>query len=300
MEWLVYVLLGSAVGVAAAGIRIVRPVEKALVETFGRYTKTAESGFHWIIPVIQQMRKVNITENMVDVPPQRVITKDDLNAAVDAVVYFKVVDVKKALYSDDNYYAQITSLARTTLRDIIGRMTLSESNSKRALLNAELEKELDKHTDAWGIAIVRVELQRIEPPEDVQGAMNKVVVAEREKNAAVDFATAEETRADGDRRAAVKRAQGEAESIREVARARADEIEFVNSRAEQFFVGNAQLLKKLETAERALGEGSVYVVEKGKELVNVIGGVAGAPVLPPRKKKLPKKSVKKSGGGSDE
>ena len=113
------------------GIRIVRPTEKALIERLGRYKKTAEQGFHWVIPGIDKMVKVNVTENMVDVDPQKIITSDDLNATVDAVVYYKVIDPKNAIYNADNYRRQIASLARTTLRDIIGKMTLTAANSKR-------------------------------------------------------------------------------------------------------------------------------------------------------------------------
>ena len=131
------------------GIRIIRPIEKGLIERLGKYKKTAEQGFHWIIPVIDKLVKVNVTENMVDVEPQRIITQDDLNATVDAVVYFRVTEPKKAIYNAENYRRQITSLARTTLRDIIGKMTLTEANSKRDTLNGILEKELDKQTAAW-------------------------------------------------------------------------------------------------------------------------------------------------------
>lgn len=186
LGWII--LLIFIVMIFSLGIRIVRPTEKGLIERLGKFQRVADQGFHWIIPVIDRMVKVNVTENMVDVEPQKIITKDDLNATVDAVVYFRVLDPKKAVYQAQNYRRQISSLARTTLRDIIGKMTLTEANSKRDDLNKQLEKELDIQTDAWGIDIIRVELQRIEPPEDVQGAMNKVVIAERDKKAAIDFA----------------------------------------------------------------------------------------------------------------
>ncbi len=186
LGWII--LFGFITWIFLMGIRVVRPIEKGLIERLGKFRQVAEQGFHWIIPIIDRMVKVNVTENMVDVEPQKIITKDDLNATVDAVVYFRVLDPQKAIYQAQNYRRQISSLARTTLRDIIGKMTLTEANSQRDSLNGTLEKELDKQTDAWGIDIIRVELQRIEPPDDVQNAMNNVVIAERDKKAAVDFA----------------------------------------------------------------------------------------------------------------
>ena len=263
------------------GIKIVRPTEKALVERLGKYRKTAEQGFHWIIPVVEKMVRVNVTENMVDVQPQKIITRDDLNATVDAVVYFRVMDPKRAIYNAENYKVQISSLARTTLRDIIGKMTLTEANSKRDVLNQQLELELDRQTDAWGIDVIRVELQRIEPPDDVQQAMNNVVIAERDKKAAVDFATAVETKADGERRAEIKRSEGEkrglilraegqAEAIRQVADADADRIKKVNTALREYFKDEAQIYKKLETVENALKDGSKFVIDPNTEITNVI------------------------------
>ena len=277
----IIVLIGLIAWFFFMGVRIVRPVEKGLIERLGKYRKTAEQGFQWIVPVIDRMVKVNITENMVDVEPQRIITKDDLNATVDAVVYFRVIDPKKAIYNAQNYRAQISSLARTTLRDIIGKMTLTEANSKRDTLNGILEVELDKQTDAWGIDVIRVELQRIEPPDDVQTAMNNVVIAERDKKAAIDFATAVETKADGERRAEIKKAEGkkqglileaegQAQAIIQVAKADAEKIQKVNTAIREYFKDEAQIYKKLETVERALKDGTKYVIDPNTEITNVI------------------------------
>ena len=279
--WPLVILLVFIVWMIMVGIRIIRPREKGLIERLGKYKKTADQGFHWIIPIIDRMIKVDITENMVDVQPQKIITKDDLNATVDAVVYFRVIDPAKAIYKAQAYKAQITSLARTTLRDIIGKMTLTEANSKRDTLNGILEVELDKQTDAWGIDVIRVELQRIEPPDDVQQAMNNVVIAERDKKAAIDFATATETRADGERRAEVKKAEGtkqalilqaegKAQAIIQVAKADAEKIQRVNTAIREYFKDEAQMYKKLETVERSLRDGTKYVIDPNTEITNVI------------------------------
>ena len=298
--WLILLIaiIGIIVWILSMGIRIIRPRQKGLIERLGKYKGIADQGFHWIIPIIDRMFKVDITENMVDVEPQKIITKDDLNATVDAVVYFRVVDPMKAIYKAQDYRRQISSLARTTLRDIIGKMTLTEANSKRDTLNAILEQELDKQTDAWGIDVIRVELQRIEPPDDVQNAMNNVVIAERDKKAAVDFATAVETKADGERRAEIKKAEGkkqgaileaegQAQAIIQVAKAEAERIQRVNTAIQEYFKGEAQVYKKLETVERSLKDGTKYVIDPNTEITNVIAErMAG--IVPLEKKKTEK------------
>ena len=195
-----------------SGIRIVRPTHRGLIERLGKYNRFATPGFNWIIPVIETMRQINITEMMVDAAPQEMITNDNLNARVDAQVYFRVKEdepsVKASEYNVNNFQWQIVNLARTTLRNIIGTLTLKSANSERGKINDELLKTLSTEAARWGIDIVRTELKEIDPPKDVQETMNKVVKAENEKIAAVDFATARETVADGERRAEIKKAEG--------------------------------------------------------------------------------------------
>lgn len=260
------------------GVKIIRPVEVGIVEFLGRYTRTATSGFNWIFPGIYRMIRVNITELRVDIDPQSIITKDKLNAVVDGVVYYKVVDAQMAVYNVNNYLASVPSLAKTTLRAVIGKMTLTEANENRDSINEEVEKILSREVDKWGIDVVRVELQRIEPPSDVQEAMNRVVKAENEKIAALDLATAIETKADGERRAEIKKAEGIAAAIRLKADADGDAIKVVNEAAEQYFIGNAQLLKRLETVSEALKNNTKIVVPADSSLVNVIGDLAGTAI----------------------
>ncbi len=269
-----------------AGIRIVRPTHRAVIERLGRYHKFAKSGFHWIIPVIDKMYRVNVTEQMIDAQPQEIITNDNLNASVDAQVYFKVNDdeenVKASQYNVNDYQWQIVNLARTTLRNIIGTLTLKSANSERGKINAELHKTLCDETRSWGIDIVRTELKQIDPPRDVQETMNKVVKAENEKISAIDFATATETAADGTKRSAIKEAEGIKQSTILKAEGEAEAIKLVNEAAEKYFIGNAQILKRLETLENALKDNAKIVVPNGSDLVNVIGDMAG--VLPIEKK----------------
>ncbi|MBI2139260.1 SPFH/Band 7/PHB domain protein [Candidatus Woesearchaeota archaeon] len=243
----------AAVFIFFLGIRIVRPTHRGAVERFGKYKKFCQPGFHWIIPIIDKMYQVNVTEQMVDADPQEIITNDNLNARVDAQVYFKVREdeqsVKSSLYHVFNFQTQIVSLARTTLRNIIGTLTLKSANSERDKINSELMKTLKEETRVWGIDVVRTELKEIDPPKDVQDTMNKIVKAENEKLAAKDFALAKQTEADGLRMASIKEAEGSREARILEAQGKAEAIKLVNDAANKYFIGNAQLLKKLETVE---------------------------------------------------
>jgi regulator of protease activity HflC (stomatin/prohibitin superfamily) len=262
----------------ALGVKILRPVEVGIIEFLGRYSRTAGAGFNWIMPFLSKMYRINITERRVDIDPQSIITKDKLNAIVDGVVYYRVEEAKKAIYNVNSFATSVPSLAKTTLRAVIGKMTLTEANENRDQINEEVEKILSKEVSKWGIDVVRVELQRIEPPDDVQEAMNQVVKAENEKIAALDLATAIETKADGERRAEIKKAEGIAAAIRLKADADGDAIKTVNVAAEQYFTGNAQLLKKLETVAEALKDNTKIIVPADSDLVNVINDLAGTTV----------------------
>jgi regulator of protease activity HflC (stomatin/prohibitin superfamily) len=269
------------------GIRIVRPTHRGLIERLGKYHRFAMPGFHWIIPIIERMFLVNITEQMVNAEPQEIITNDNLNAKVDAQVYFKVKgdeeSVKGSQYNVNNYAWQIVNLARTTLRNIIGTLTLKSANSERGRINADLHRTLLEETKTWGIEIVRTELKEIDPPKDVQETMNKVVKAENEKIAAIDFASARETVADGEKRAKIKEAEGFKQSKILTAEGEAEAIRLVNEAADRYFIGNAQLLRKLQAMENSLKDNAKVVIPTGAELVNIIGEMAG--IVPLERKK---------------
>jgi len=281
-------IVGIGVGVVVliiiffSGIELVRPTHRGLIERFGKYNKFANPGFNWVIPILERIYRINITEIMIDALPQEIITNDNLNASVDAQVYFKIRDdeesVKKSQYNVNNVQRQMVNLARTTLRNIIGTMTLKSANSERGRINSELHEVLIKETANWGIDIIRTELKQIDPPKDVQETMNKIVIAENEKLAAVDFATAAETSADGEKRSSIKRAEGVKQSRILEAEGKAEAIRLVNEAANTYFIGNAQLLKKLETVQHSLEKNTKIVVPANTELVNVIGDLSG--VLP--------------------
>jgi len=281
-QYLYYLPFAAILVFVLSGIRIVRPTHRGLVERLGKYHRFAESGFHWVIPVIERMYKVNTTEQMVDAEPRVIITNDNLNVTVDAQVYFKISQdensVKNSQYNVDDVRHQMVSLARTTLRNIIGTLSLKSANSERNTINKDLYDTLMSETKSWGVEIIRAELKQIEPPKDVQSTMNQVVKAENEKIAAIDFATAKETEADGQKRATIKHAEGVRISRILHAEGEAEAIRLVNEAAEKHFVGNAQLLKRLETLSNALEENTTIVVPANSDLVNVIGDLAG--VLP--------------------
>ena len=278
----IYLIIVIVIILFFAGARIVRPTSRGLIETMGKYTKYAEPGFHWVIPGIQKLYLVNVTEQMFNAEPQVIITNDNLNATVDAQVYFKIQadeeNVKNSVYNVNNYKFQIVNLARTTLRNIIGTLTLKSANSERGRINSDLLRTLKEETNKWGIDIVRTELREIDPPKDVQETMNKVVKAENEKVAAIDFATAAETTADGIKRAEIKKAEGIRQAKILEAEGEAQAIKLVNEAAEMYFKGNAQLLRKLQATETALKNNAKIVVPSNSELINVIGEMSG--VLP--------------------
>lgn len=285
MNWL-GVILTVTIVTFLMGIRIVRPTHRGLVERFGKYNRFANPGFNWVLPIIEVLYQINITEQMVDAEPQEIITNDNLNAKVDAQVYFKVKadegNVKNSLYNVNNYKWQIVNLARTTLRNIIGTLTLKSANSERGKINSELHKTLCDETGSWGIEIVRTELKEIDPPKDVQETMNKIVKAENEKIAAIDYATAAETKADGEKRAEIRRAEGVKQGQILRAEGEAQAIALVNEAAEKYFIGNAQLLRKIQALETSLKDNAKIVVPAGSDLVNVLGEMAG--ILPLRDK----------------
>ena len=279
MENVLTIIIVAVILFFFAGIRIIRPTNRALIERLGKYHHFAPPGFNWIIPGIDKMYKINITEKMINAEPQEIITNDNLNARVDAQVYFKIKSdedsVKNSQYNVNSIEYQIVNLARTTLRNIIGTMTLKSANSERGRINKELHGTLLEETLNWGIEIVRTELKEIDPPKDVQETMNKIVKAENEKIAAIDYATATETKADGEKRAEIRRAEGIKQGAILRAEGEAQAIALVNEAAEKYFIGNAQLLRRIQAMETALKDNAKIVVPTGSDLVNVLSEMGG-------------------------
>jgi len=191
---------------AASGIKIVRPYQKGIVEQLGRYKATVEPGLKLIIPFIQNLTRVDMREQVIDVPPQEVITKDNVTVTVDAVIYFEPTDAQRLIYNVANFILAVTKLAQTNLRNVIGDMTLDNALTSRDNVNVSLREVLDDATDKWGVRVVRVEIQRIDPPADVMHAMHEQMKAERNRRAVV-------LEADGAREAAITRAEGQKQSV---------------------------------------------------------------------------------------
>jgi len=223
---LLVVIIVAAIGVfivVAAGLKIVSQFEKGLVERFGRFDRMVDPGLRWIWPFIERIRRVDMREQVVDVPPQEVITEDNVVVTVDAVVYYRATDPVKLRYNVANFILAATKLAQTNLRNIVGDMDLDEALTSREVINTQLRQVLDEATDVWGTQVVRVEIQRIDPPPDVTEAMHRQMKAERDRRAIVTEAEGDKTaqilRAEGVKQARILEAQGQAQAIKEVAEA---------------------------------------------------------------------------------
>ena len=214
-------LFGLLVFVAFRIFRILRPFEKGLIERFGKYNREATSGLNIVIPGIERLIVVDMREQVIDVPPQEVITKDYVTITVDAVIYYEPTDPKKLVYNVGDFITAATKLAQTNLRNVIGDLELDAALTSRETINTSLKIILDEATDKWGTRVVRVEIQRIDPPQDVQDAMNKVMKAERDRRAAVTEAEGEKRAAiltaEGERQSQILSAEGEAEALKAVA-----------------------------------------------------------------------------------
>ena len=225
------VLAAALILVAATGFRVVRPYEKGLIEFLGRYEKTVESGLRWVMPFVKRIVKVDMREQVVDVPPQEVITKDNVVVTVDAVIYYEATDPVKLTYNVGSFILAVTKLAQTNLRNVVGDLDLDAALTSREVINAKLRQILDDATDKWGTRVVRVEIQRIEPPADVTEAMHRQMKAERDRRAVVTEAEGEKTarilRAEGVKAQQLLEAQGQADAIRAVADAERYRLETV-------------------------------------------------------------------------
>jgi regulator of protease activity HflC (stomatin/prohibitin superfamily) len=220
-----YVFVGVAVLLAfilgGMSIVIIRPYEKGLVERLGKYQRTLDSGLNLIMPFFDSVQKVDMREVVLDVPSQMVITKDNVNVEVDAIIYCQVTDPVRARYEISNYILAATKLAQTNLRNIVGEMELDQSLTSRDTINNQLRQVLDTATDKWGMKVNRVEIQRIDPPVDITEAMSRQMKAERDKRAAILEAEgvrqASITKAEGSKQSAILEAEGYAEAVRKKA-----------------------------------------------------------------------------------
>lgn len=241
--WVLLVLLVIILIIAFSAIKIVKQAEVYIIERLGKFYKVADAGLTIIIPFFDHVRSVvSLKQQTMDVPPQDVITKDNVTITIDTVVFYQITDPAKAVYEIQSLKKGIEYLAITTIRDIIGKMNLDETFSSREGINNQLRVVLDDATDRWGCKVERVEIKDITPPADVRDAMEKEMNAERNKRALILESEAQRQsaitiaegkkqaailEADADREAQIRRAAGEAQAIKEVAEAKAKEIQMV-------------------------------------------------------------------------
>ncbi|MDN5374689.1 MAG: hypothetical protein PWP32_1454 [Methanothermobacter sp.] len=275
---------------AFKSLKILRPYEKGVVERLGKYQRTVESGLVVIIPFIEAIKKVDMREQVVDVPPQEVITKDNTVVVVDCVIFYEVVDPFNAVYNVVDFYQAITKLAQTNLRNIIGDLELDQTLTSREMINTQLREVLDEATDKWGTRVVRVEIQRIEPPGDIVEAMSKQMKAERMKRAAIleaeGYKQSEIKRAEGDKQAAILEAEGKAEAIKKVADAnKYREIAIAEGQAKAILsvframhegdpTNDIIALKYLEALEK-VADGRATKILLPVEATGILGSIAG-------------------------
>src|SRR5687768_12343912 len=285
--------------VVLSGVKIIRPFERGLVERLGKYHATTEPGLRLILPFIDRMVRVDMRERVVDIPPQEVITSDNVVVSVDAVIYYEATDPQQLVYNVVDFYLAVTKLAQTNLRNVVGDMQLDEALTSRDTINLKLRDILDDATDKWGTRVVRVEIQRIDPPADVMHAMHEQMKAERTRRATVTTALGDReaavTRAEGDKQAAILSAEGlkqsvilSAEADREAAIARANgEAEAIRQVYSAIHEGDPSpdliAIKYLETLGIvANGQATkVFLPTEATALLGALGGMRELLLTPP-------------------
>jgi len=275
------IILTAILALLSAGIRKVSQYERGVIEKWNAYERTVDPGLHYILPVVRRMLRVNMREQVIDVPPQEIITEDNVVVTIDAVVYYQIMDPKRALYEIEDFELAIVKLAQTTLRNIVGEMTLDTCLTSRDRINTELRKVLDEATDKWGTKVNRIEVQRIDPPADIQQAMHKQKAAEQERRQLRLLATGRKEAASQDKEGTILKAEGEAKGIELVASAQAQAVKVVSEAANKYFLENAQLNKKLDVVRDTFSQQTKIIVPSSADILSVIG-LEGAQVLPIR------------------
>ncbi|MEY3055356.1 MAG: hypothetical protein RL550_1879 [Actinomycetota bacterium] len=282
----------------ASAVKIVRPYQRGVIERLGRYYATVEPGLRLILPFIDKLRIVDMREQVIDVPPQEVITSDNVVVSVDAVVYYEPTDPQRLIYNVANFMVAITKLAQTNLRNLIGDMQLDQALTSRDKINTNLREILDDATDTWGVRVKRVEIQRIDPPTDVMNAMHEQMKAERTRRATVTTAEgqrqAEITRAEGEQQAAILRAEavrqqqileaeGEAAAIRALAEAeKFKQITEAEGEAEAIHEGdptNDLIAIKYLEALGTIANGQATKIFVPSDMSNVLASIGGVAEL---------------------
>lgn len=266
--------------------RIVAQYEKGLVTSFGKYKAMVPPGLHFLVPFIEDLIRVDMRERVINVEPQKVITKDNVTVTVDAVVYYKVADPVKAEYEIQDFGYACTTLAQTNLRNLIGDRALDETLVARDMINTNLRNVLDEVTSAWGVKVTRVEVQKIDPPSDITEAMSRQMKAERDKRAAILEAEgvkqSQILQAEGVRQSEILRAEGDAQARITRANAEAEAVRLVATAAENYFKERAEMMRRLEVLNHVLDQNTKFILPANADLVTVLGLDSSPQVLPLR------------------
>src|SRR2546428_1240638 len=272
---LLFVLLLITLVALARSARVVAQYEKGLVMRLGRYRATADSGLTFLVPMIEDMVKVDMRERVINVEPQKVITKDNVMVTVDAVNHFRLSDPVKATFEVQNFAYAATTLAQTNLRNLIGDKSLDETLTARDTINSNLRNVLDEATNTWGVKVTRVEVQKIDPPADITEAMSRQMKAERDKRAnileAEGVKQSQILQAEGIKQSEILKAEGDAQARITRAIAEAKAIEMVSNAAESFFQHRAEMSKRLDVLNNVLAQQTKFIVPSGSDLENVLG-----------------------------
>ena len=262
----VYVLLALTAMIFLMGIRIIPQEKRGIVTRFGKFIKHIKPGFNWIIPLVDSALTRDIRSHTLDIPAQPVITKDNVEINVDGIIWARPYDredaIYKTFYNIDNWKRAIQELAQTNLRQEFGSLTLDGSLVARATISSNLEKELDKLTDEWGIKVDKVEIKLIDPPADIKAAMHVQKTAEQQRRAMKLQATGRFEAAQQDKLAAVEKADGQKQGEIKIAEGKAQAIKLVNEAAEKYFKGNAIKLKQQEVTQAALQHNAKIIITK--------------------------------------
>ena len=259
----------------AKGARTVKQYEKGIIIRLGKYHGMAPSGLTFIMPFVDDIVRVDMREQVISVPPQKLITKDNVTVEVDAVVYYKVIDPVKSQFEVQDFGYACTTLAQTNLRNLIGDRTLDETLVARDMINNNLRHVLDEATNNWGVKVTRVEVQKIDPPRDITEAMSRQMKAERDKRAAVleaeGIKQSQILQAEGKKQSEILKAEGDAQARITRANAEAEAIKLVSTAAETYFKDRAEMMRRLEVLNNTLAQNTKYIVPSSSSLVNVLG-----------------------------
>jgi regulator of protease activity HflC (stomatin/prohibitin superfamily) len=271
----------------AKSARIVAQFEKGLITRLGKFHILVGPGLHFLAPWFDEMIRVDMRERVINVQPQKVITKDNVTVEVDAVVYYKIVDPAKSQYEIQNFDYACTTLAQTNLRNLVGDRTLDETLVARDMINTNLRQVLDEATNAWGVKVTRVEVQKIEPPRDITEAMSRQMKAERDKRAAIleaeGIKQSQILQSEGIKQSEILKAEGDAQARVTRANAEAEAVRMVSTAAETYFKERAEVMRRLEVLNNTLAQNTKYIVPTNSDLVAVLGLDGAAPPVVPIK-----------------